>query len=177
MKVIRIARKPKVESEQKWFRGEAKPTNVNRTKQRNKEAFAKKMRDNPTPTEKMMRDLLIEHEIRFKSQVVMLGYIVDFYFKHAKAILEVDGLIHAKREAYDEHRDQVFRDNGFRVLRIYANRLIKEPQKVIDEVKAYLKRGRAKKRVHKNINRKKLVKQVTNWQDVPKLSKEHLPTK
>lgn len=173
MKVIKIAR-PKKEEKPKWYRTPPKPTKVvDRTKQTNKAEFAKKMRDNPTPTEKIMLDLLTQHGIKFKCQVVMFGYIVDFYFKRAKSILEVDGLIHAKREAYDEHRDKVFRDNGFRVLRITAGRLLKEPTAVVDEVKAFLKRGRAKKRVAKNIARKK---KVTRWQNVPKLSKNHLPT-
>lgn len=176
MKVIKIARKPKVESEQKWFRTPAKPTDV-RPLTRDKQEFAKKMRDSPTTTERIMLNLLVEHEIKFKTQVVMLGYIVDFYFKHAKAILEVDGASHREQKKYDNIRDEAFRQAGFRVLRIASFRLFKEPLAVIEEVKAYLKRGRAKKRVAKNVRAKRAKGKASRWQDVPKLSKNHLPTK
>jgi very-short-patch-repair endonuclease len=170
-KIIRVPRKKK--EQPKWFRTPAKPTKVVSQKQMDKTALAKKMRENPTPTEKMMADLLTEHGISFKTQVVMLGYIADFYFRRAKSILEVDGLIHGKRKEYDELRDEHFREAGFRVLRIYADRLIKEPGKVIAEVKAYLQHGKAKKRVKRNIAKKS--KKANRWQDVPKLSKNHLP--
>lgn len=158
----------------KWYRGEPKPTMTRSKTLVNKQKLAQEMRENPTPTEKMMAELLTAHGISFQQQVVMLGYIADFYFKRAKSILEVDGLIHTKRQEYDERRDGHFREAGFRVLRIYADRIINEPGKVIAEVKAYLKHGKSKKRTRRNIARKK---KATRWHDVPKLSKNHLPTK
>jgi very-short-patch-repair endonuclease len=167
----KIVKVPKEKA--KWYRGEPKPTlTVTRRTPINKQKFAQEMRDNPTPTEKMMAELLTRHGIPFRSQVVILGYIADFYFKRAKSILEVDGLIHAKRQEYDERRDEHFREAGFRVLRIYADRIINEPRKVIAEVKAYLSHGKSKKRTRRNIARKK---KATRWQDVPRLTKNHLP--
>ena len=137
-----------------------------------KERRADQMRENPTPSEKLMIDLLTENGIVFQCQVLMLGYIADFYFRHAKSIIEVDGSSHRKRREYDRHRDQVFQDHGFRVLRVKDNDLIQDPQSVLTLIQAYLKNGRGKVRKAKKKRGK-----LKRWQDVPKLSKNHLPTK
>lgn len=130
------------------------------------------MRENPTPSEKMMSDLLTENGIKFSCQVLLFGYIADFYFKSARSILEVDGGIHRTRKEYDRHRDQVFQDNGFRVLRIRDSKLITDPQGVLVLIQAYLKNGRYKVR---GVKKKK--GKMKRWQDVPRLSKNHLPIK
>lgn len=137
-----------------------------------KERRADAMRENPTPSEKFMADLLTENGIQFKSQVLMFGYIADFYFKGTKSILEVDGGIHRTRKEYDRHRDQVFQDNGFRVLRIKDYQLIQSPTRVLETIVAYLKNGR---RIVRKVKKKK--GKTKRWQDVPKLSKNHLPIK
>lgn len=127
-------RKPRVFKVLKTYIGTT-PRPKNEGKKLNKQRFASRMRANPTPTEKLMFDLLTEAKIPFKPQPVMLGYIPDCYVSSAKLIIEVDGVIHDSQKAYDAFRDSVFRKKGFEVLRIKSDRLIANPQGVLTEVK------------------------------------------
>lgn len=147
MKIVKVARKP---SKPKPL--PASVQEVVDAKKRLRRAYktklARLMRDNPTKTEQLMIDLLTVNGIEFGFQVEILGYIPDFYFKQAKAILEVDGAIHKTeaQEKYDRHRDKVFIENGFRVLRIRDTFLIRDPDGVLDAVQRYLKNGQAIKK-------------------------------
>lgn len=135
-----------------------------------KSALASVMRENPTHTEKLMIDLLEKYEIKFLFQCEILGYIPDFYMKKGKIILEVDGSIHKSRVEYDQHRDKVFIDAGFRILRIKSDQLISSPEKVIGEIQAFMKRSVVVVKRQKQRAKKR-------WQNVPKLTKDHLPSK
>jgi leucyl-tRNA synthetase len=167
MKIIKIARTKKNEPDAKTL-AEAKAE----LRQNYKTQFANLLREAPTYTEKRMIDLLTEGGIPFRFQVGILGYIVDFYFKAAKSILEVDGGIHKERIDYDRRRDKAFRDAGFRVLRINDKRLIDDTDGVLAEVRAYLRNGRG---IVKRERKKR--QRVTRWQDVPKLTKDNLKKK
>jgi very-short-patch-repair endonuclease len=85
-------------------------------------SFAKKLRREQTRLEAR-----VWHELRaerldgwkFKRQVPIEGYIVDFVCFEARLIVEMDGPLHLRSEqqSKDERRDAVFRDQGFRILR------------------------------------------------------------
>ena len=55
---------------------------------------------------------------KFRRQVPLKGYILDFVCFEAKLIVEVDGSQHAE-SARDQLRDAVFRVDGFRVMRFW----------------------------------------------------------
>lgn len=132
-----------------------------------KRQLAERMRNNPTRSEQKMMNLLKANGIDgWKPQVQMLGYIVDFYFGKQKAVLEVDGSIHHQTKEYDTQRDLHFQSRGFVVLRIKNEDIDAKPDQVICRVREFLKR---------KVRRKK--RKITRWQDVPKLSKNHLPKK
>lgn len=92
-----------------------------REKQRRKDLFAQKMRDEPTRGEVDMLEILVRLGIsmHFARQVVLAGYIVDFYSAAARLIIEVDGPSHrtAKAVAADAYRDRVLSRLGARVIR------------------------------------------------------------
>jgi very-short-patch-repair endonuclease len=92
-----------------------------------KALFARYMREHPTATELLMAQMLGRLGYNYKFQVVMLGYIPDFYIRRHKLVLEVDGDVHKNRQAYDATRDQAFRSRGFHVLRIHARELLDNP--------------------------------------------------
>lgn len=55
---------------------------------------------------------------KFRRQVPLKGYILDFVCFEEMIIIEVDGSQHAENRR-DEVRDAVFREDGFRVVRFW----------------------------------------------------------
>ena len=88
----------------------------------NKQGFADYLRENQTPSERMMARVLYHLGIDAEPQVVLSGWIVDFYDESTRTIIEVDGGVHLSpsQRARDQHRDDVMRGKGYRVLR-FAN--------------------------------------------------------
>ena len=66
-------------------------------------------------------------DFKFRRQVPLCGYIVDFVCFEAKVVVELDGSHHAEPEhrAADRVRDATLQEAGFRVLR-FRNRQIRE---------------------------------------------------
>ena len=81
------------------------------------------MRANPTDAEKRIWSLLRAKRMvghKFRRQVVIDSYIVDFVCFHHRLIIEVDGGQHSEND-YDERRDAYLRRQGFRVSRFWNN--------------------------------------------------------
>lgn len=55
--------------------------------------------------------------VNVHAQKIILGYIVDFWCPKAGLVVEVDGLSHDKRKAYNAKRDAVMRKKGISVMR------------------------------------------------------------
>ncbi len=83
--------------------------------------FARDLRSNQTSAEKSLwralRGKRLE-QFRFRRQVPMCGYIVDFACFEARLVVEVDGATHSTDEevAYDRLRESALRSNGNAVL-------------------------------------------------------------
>ena len=73
--------------------------------------------------------------LKFKRQVPIGNYIVDFLCKETKLIIELDGAGHIDEQQvkYDYDRDEYLRNLGYKVLRIYNNEF-----KNIDNVLEYI---------------------------------------
>jgi very-short-patch-repair endonuclease len=56
--------------------------------------------------------------LKFRRQVPIGQYIVDFLCVEHDLILELDGDSHNERGEYDMRRQQILESNGYRVLRI-----------------------------------------------------------
>ena len=100
--------------------------------------FAKAMRREPVANErtlwKLLRDRSLEG-LKFRRQVPMGRYILDFVCFQHRLIVEADGPTHAD-SAHDRERDAWLRGQGFMVLR-FANCLIEQnPQSVLDAIVA-----------------------------------------
>lgn len=83
-----------------------------------KRAYADYLRENQTPSERMMARVLYYLGCDVEPQQVVLGYIADFLDRENKVVIEVDGTSHDGRSGYDRERDQVMRAAGYRVIRI-----------------------------------------------------------
>ena len=101
---------------------------------------AAEMRQNMTPSEKAfwaLRDGIGERMVRQKP---LLGYIVDFYVPARRAIIEIDGRSHStdRQLEWDAHRDDVFRDRRYSVLRVEAEAVLRYPDAIVDVVRDFL---------------------------------------
>jgi very-short-patch-repair endonuclease len=80
------------------------------------------MRTAPSEPERVLWSALRASQlgVRFRRQIVLQGYIVDFFAPAARLVVEVDGAHHALRLGADKRRDRALALAGFRVLRLPA---------------------------------------------------------
>ncbi|MHA6718767.1 endonuclease domain-containing protein [Sphingomonas sp. RS6] len=71
--------------------------------------------------------------MRFRCQHPIGPYIVDFFCPAARLAIEVDGEAHERgnRVVRDTQRDAFMKQNGYRVLRVAAAELLRDPEPVI----------------------------------------------
>ena len=83
-------------------------------------ARAAALRAAPTTTEALLWEALRAGRlgVRFRRQVVLGRYVVDFLAPRAKLVVEVDGEVHAQRPGADARRDRDLGRMGYRVLRL-----------------------------------------------------------
>lgn len=79
--------------------------------------------------------------IKIGRQILVMGWIADFYDPATKLVVELDGPFHVV--AKDEFRDRIMREAGYTVFR-YPNEAVFGACKVVaKEIKLWLKeRGR-----------------------------------
>ena len=86
-------------------------------------AFSKYLRENQTPSERLMARILFHLGIQAEPQVVLMGWIVDFFDAANRTVIEVDGSIHQHKKQQDAERDEAMRRAGYRVIRIANDEL------------------------------------------------------
>ncbi|SCX01916.1 hypothetical protein DSM25558_0349 [Agrobacterium sp. DSM 25558] len=79
---------------------------------------------------------------KFRRQVPLYNFILDFVCFQAKLIIEVDGSQHAENEL-DERRDAFLRKNGFQILRFWNDEIERSLDFVCLSILAQLQRGEA----------------------------------
>ena len=64
--------------------------------------------------------------LKFRRQHPIGPYIVDFCCLQHKLVIEIEGIVHNMGEQpdYDQRRFQFIKDNGFRVIRVSAKRVL-----------------------------------------------------
>ena len=93
---------------------------------------AKEMRSQPTEAEHRLWQLLRAHRFsgyKFKQQVPLDFYIVDFVCFARRLIIEVDGGQHAESSG-DARRDAYLKAQGFRILRFWNNDIFENEEGV-----------------------------------------------
>jgi len=105
--------------------------------------FAKKLRNNLTPTEMILWGRLKEYfpEIKFRRQHPISVYIADFYCHKEKLIIEIDGSIHNLDEVKhnDAIRQKDLEDLGLKVIRFTNKEITNELDLVLKKIKKHLK--------------------------------------
>ncbi|MHB9141850.1 MAG: endonuclease domain-containing protein [Paludibacter sp.] len=99
------------------------------------------LRKEMTPAEKLLWSRLNKSQfgVRFKPQQPIDIFIADFYCHKYKLVVEVDGKIHESQKEYDENRTAELERFGLTVIRFTNDEVFNDIEKVIVEIKGYLK--------------------------------------
>lgn len=71
---------------------------------------------------------------KFRRQVVIEPYIVDFLCYEALLIIEADGGQHAEQKRYDARRSAQLEAMGYRVMRFWNHEILTETQAVLEQI-------------------------------------------
>ena len=72
--------------------------------------------------------------IRFRRQVVLGNYIIDFISFEPKIIIEVDGSQHLDQIHYDLKRTAYLESMEYKILRYWNNEVLSNIEKVLDDI-------------------------------------------
>ncbi|MDF3809226.1 endonuclease domain-containing protein [Rhodopseudomonas sp. BAL398] len=103
---------------------------------RQKRSFAKSLRANATDAEVALWRLLRSRrlaQLKFRRQVPIGPWIVDFVCFERRLIVEADGSQHAESND-DRMRDRDLASRGFQVLRFWNNDILMQSQSVIEVI-------------------------------------------
>jgi very-short-patch-repair endonuclease len=102
-----------------------------------KVGLAKRLRRGQTDAERTLWFQLRDRRLngwKFKRQVQVDRYIVDFVCAEARLIIELDGGQHAASSEYDAARTKVLEAMGYLVLRFWNNDVLQNVNGVLESV-------------------------------------------
>ena len=99
------------------------------------------LRRQSTDAERLLWYYLRAHRMagyKFKRQVVIGPYIVDFVCFEAWLVVEADGGQHREQALYDARRTAMLESRGFRVVRFWNHEILQDTQSVLGEINSQL---------------------------------------
>ena len=103
----------------------------------NKKDFARQLRGRLTDAERRLWYHLRSRRVtgyKFRRQVPIGDYGVDFICCGSRLIVEVDGNQHAAQAEYDRNRDRWLERAGYRVLRLPDNVVLKQSEVALEAI-------------------------------------------
>jgi very-short-patch-repair endonuclease len=101
-------------------------------------ARSRELRRDSTDAEKRLWSFLRNRNLegwKFRRQVIIDSYVVDFCCIAARLIVEIDGEHHADgRKRYDDTRTRELEARGFRVLRFWNSAVLQQTEGVVQEI-------------------------------------------
>ena len=98
---------------------------------------ARRLRKNPTDTERYMWNLLRNRALaghKFRRQYVIGPYTCDFVCIDRQLIIEIDGGQHARQVEKDKARTTYLQAQGFRVIRFWNHEVLAETEAVMQRI-------------------------------------------
>jgi very-short-patch-repair endonuclease len=95
----------------------------------------KQLRTNMTDAERRLWRVLWARSLgsKFRRQVPLGPYVVDFVCFQSKVIVELDGSQHADSKS-DMVRDQYFKDRGYRLLRFWNSDVMNNQDGILQRI-------------------------------------------
>ena len=78
------------------------------------------------------------HGFKFRRQVPIGPYVLDFACLETKGAIELDGGQHARQEEYDFARTAWLQSQGFRIVRFWNNQIFQETDAVLRKIEELL---------------------------------------
>ena len=106
---------------------------------RRMQEIARQLRKTPTPSEAKLRAAIRMKQIdgrKFRRQVSIGAFVVDFYCWSEKLVIEVDGSIHELQRGADAERQALIESLGIRFLRFSVEQIEKELPAVLNSIRA-----------------------------------------
>ena len=112
-------------------------------------SFSVYLKHNQTSSEKILREHLRSkkfHGLKFHRQKPLFVYrehswvdrffIADFYYHPSRLVIEIDGSIHERKDirAYDELREYLLKERGYRILRFGNDRVMGDVEWVLQQI-------------------------------------------
>ncbi|MSR58593.1 MAG: endonuclease domain-containing protein [Planctomycetaceae bacterium] len=97
--------------------------------------FARQLRNEATIPERALWDRISNRRLdgcRFRRQVSLGDYIVDFVCHERRLIIEVDGAFHQQQQEKDASRTAWLESQGYRVLRYWNGEVLENMEGVIE---------------------------------------------
>ena len=109
---------------------------------KNLKEYARQLRNNSTLSEVILwNKLLKKKQLRgysFLRQRPIGNYIVDFFSKDLKLIVEIDGEIHKFQKREDKNREKALKELGFTIIRFKNEQILNEFINVIQTLEAFV---------------------------------------
>ncbi len=102
---------------------------------------AKGLRGAATEAERVMWFRLRDRRflgLKFRRQVPLGRYMVDFVCRELKLIVELDGGQHSEQVGYDNCRSDWLRTQGYSVLRFWNNQVFGEMDSVMEALRIWV---------------------------------------
>ncbi len=97
------------------------------------------LRNNTTHSEYVLWQELRKQKLgyKFRRQVSIGAFIVDFYCHELRLIIEVDGWVHEEeyQKEYDERRQFWLEERGYMIIRFLNDEVLFERDSVIEKIK------------------------------------------
>jgi very-short-patch-repair endonuclease len=104
--------------------------------------FARGLRTRQTKPEDILWDVLRGRRLdglKFRRQVPLLSYTVDFVCSDRKLIVELDGRQHGWEASYDEIRTREIEQYGFKLIRFSNGQVLNDLDFVIGHIRDAVK--------------------------------------
>jgi very-short-patch-repair endonuclease len=97
---------------------------------------SRRMRKNPTESEKELKNILLRNKIKFRTQKEFHYYILDFIIINKRLVIEIDGGYHYsnKQLIKDKIRDRYLKNNGFIIKRFKNDEVFNNPSGIINYI-------------------------------------------
>jgi len=98
---------------------------------------SRELRQDMTPAEKILWQELRANKlgVHFRRQQIIAGFIVDFYWRKAGLVVEVDGDIHDLQQEEDARREKVLIEMGLRIVRFRNEEVLEDLFAVVARIR------------------------------------------